>query len=180
MRINWVVADSTIIDPSVDIDRLKALGPMWGGWKTWRSCSTDNVVCHDIAQARNLVNNNFHTRCNLHIPADAYQELDRPSGVKLYQGNFTQLIDRPDEIVSMHLASSVSDIVMLLGFELLQKPEATDKLNLHKYHNYTNYFRQIIESSNPVQWVLLDQAINKDNYLTGLTNIQFDNLSNIL
>lgn len=180
MRINWVIADTAILDPTVDIDILKSIGPFWGGWQTWRSYNTDNVVCHDISQARNLVNNNFHTRCNLHIPASAYQELNRPKGIKLYQGDFNQLIDHPDEIVSMHLATATSDLVLLLGFNLTKESTTSDKLQSHKRHNYNNYFRQIIESSNPVQWVLLDQSGEVDEHLKKIPNLQFDTLSKVL
>ena len=109
MRITWVLADTAQLDPTIDIAELKNIGPFWGSWKTWRSWTTDNVICHDVHQARNLVVKNFHSRCNLFLPATAYQDLDRPTGVQLYQGNFHQDIDRPDDIVSMHLASKNSD-----------------------------------------------------------------------
>jgi len=180
MKINWVLADTTVIDPTIDVDQLKGIGPIWGGWKTWRSYSTDNVVCYDIGQARNLVNNSFHTRCNLHIPASSYQELNRPAGVKLYQGEFNQLIDHPDDIVSMHLASGSSDIVLLLGFDLTQKTDISDKLQGHKWHNYKQYFRQIVVDSDSVQWVLLDQQGDIDKDLEKIPNLQFDTLDNIL
>lgn len=180
MNINWVLTDTTSIDPTVDIDRLKALGPFWGGWPTWRSYGTDNVVCHDSSQARSLVNNNFHSRCNLYVPSSVYQEIDRPTGVKLYQGEFNHLIDHPNDIVSMHLASGVSDVVLLLGFDLTQKPNPDDKLQFHKWHNYRNYFCQIVKTSESVQWVLLDQPSEIDKDLKKIPNLQFDTLENIL
>jgi len=179
MKINWVLSNTVVIDPTINLDDLKNIGPLWGGWRTWRSYSTDNVVCHDISQAMKLVNNNFHTRCNLHLPAAAYQELGRPTGVKLYQGEFNQLIDNPDDIVSMHLASTVGDIVLLLGFDL-SDVSSTDKLQIHKRHNYKNYFRQIINDSSNVQWVLLDQLPNIDPEFKKVSNLQFDTLNNVL
>mgnify|MGYP003353248558 CR=1 FL=1 len=30
MNISWVLADSCVIDPTVDIDTLKEIGPIWG------------------------------------------------------------------------------------------------------------------------------------------------------
>lgn len=180
MKINWVLADNLAIDPTINLDHLKNIGPFWGGWQTWRGYNTDNVVCHDVSQARSLINNNFHTRCNLHIPASVYQEIDRPAGVKLYQGEFNQLVDYPNDIVSMHLASGSSDIVLLLGFNLSQKLDTVDKLQSHKWQNYKNYVRQIIQSSSSVQWVLLDQLGEIDKDLEKISNLQFDTLQNIL
>jgi hypothetical protein len=180
MKINWVLSDTVLVDPTIDIDLLKNIGPFWGGWQTWRSYNTDNVVCHDIARARNLINNNFHARCNLHVPAVAYQDLGRPTGVKLYQGEFVQMVDHPDDIVSMHLATGSSDIVLLLGFDLTQKAQIDDKLQMHKWHNYKNYVRQIITNSSAVQWVLLDQMSEIDKDLQNIPNLQFDTLKNIL
>ena len=179
MKINWVLSDSVVIDPTLDIDQLKNIGPFWGGWQTWRSYATDNVVCYDNSQARILVNSNFHTRCNLHLPSASYLDLGRPAGVKLYQGEFNQLLDNPDDIVSMHLAASAGDIVLLLGFNLTE-PDTTDKLQLHKWHNYKNYFRQIINDSTNVQWVLLDQTHKIDKELKKVSNLQFDTLKNVL
>ena len=54
MKITWVLADSAEVNPAIEIERLKNIGPFWGGWRTWRSYSTDNVVCHDSSQARTI------------------------------------------------------------------------------------------------------------------------------
>lgn len=180
MRISWVLSDLVNIDPTIDLDSLKNIGPFWGGWKTWRGYATDNVVCHDIGQARQLINNNFHSRCNLHLPTKSFADLGRPAGVKLYQGEFDQLIDNPDDIVSMHLASGTSDIVLLLGFNVYQKLPANDKLAAHKLHNYKNYFQQIVNTSSSVQWVLLDHLAESDSEIKKVPNLQFDTLKNVL
>jgi len=180
MKISWVLADNVIIDPTVDISALKNIGPLWGGWKTWRSCSTDNVVCHDVNQARSLISSKFHNRCNLHVPDSAFQNLGRPDNVKLYQGEFNRMVDNPDDIVSMHLATGSSDVVLLLGFDLTVRPVTKDKLQNHKWHNYKSYFRQIIRDSESIQWVLLDQSAELEDDLKEIPNLQFDTLANIL
>ena len=180
MRITWALADTAHLDPTVDIVKLKNLGPLWGGWQTWRSWSTDNVVCHDTSQAVNLVSKNFHTRCNMYIPMSAYQEANRPSGVQLYQGDFHQLVDHPDDIVSMHLASSSSDIVLLFGFDLRPRNLDHDKLAKHKWHNYKQYILHIIKGNPTVQWVILDHAPEIEKELEGLPNLLFDTLNNVL
>ena len=180
MKINWVVADSLAADPTVETEKLKAVGPIWGGWKTWRSCDTDNVICHQLTDARTLISRQFHQRCNMHLPQSLYQDLERPTGVKLYQGNFHLDVGNPDEIVAMHLAADNCDIVLLLGFDLTEKSLDHDKLAKHKWHVYKNYVRQIITDKTDVQWVLLDHPGIAAPEFKDLSNLQFDSLSNVL
>ena len=68
MRINWVVADSTVVAPDVDINVIKNIASIWGSWRTWRGCSTDNVVCNDAGKARELLKRNMNEMCNMYIP----------------------------------------------------------------------------------------------------------------
>lgn len=84
MRITWALADQTMLDPVIEIEQLKNIGPLWGGWKTWRSYITDNVVCYRESDARQLINKQFHTRCNFYIPNSIFQSVGRPDGVTLY------------------------------------------------------------------------------------------------
>lgn len=180
MRISWVLSNHVVIDPTVEINTLKNIGPFWGGWKTWRSYNTDNVVCHDTSQASKLINNNFHSRCNLHIPSASFQDLGRPQGVRLYQGEFNQLVDDPDDIVSMHLAAGNSDIVLLIGFDLQSRETAEDKLVNHKWHNYKHYVLHLIKDNPDVQWVILDHPGQVEKMFKDLPNLLFDNLNNVL
>lgn len=180
MRINWALSDSAQLDPTVDLVAIKNVGPIWGGWQTWRAWATDNVICHDIAQARGLISRGFHSRCNMYVPATAYQDLDRPTGVRLYQGDFHQSVDHPDDIVGMHLAAANSDIVLLVGFNLEPRDLEHDKLAKHKWHNYKNYTKHIIMNNPEVQWVILDHDSKLDADLKGLPNLLFDTMSNVL
>lgn len=179
MKISWAVADSVATDPTLDIEKIKNLGPIWGGWRTWRSCSTDNVICHRLEDARTLISKNFHTRCNMYIPQSSYQDLDRPSNVKLYHGEFHVNVESPDEIVAMHLASSNSDIVLLVGYDLEEK-QFDDKLSQHNWHVYKNYVRELITSTPHVQWVLLNCTGQIDKIFQKIENLQFDTMQNIL
>jgi hypothetical protein len=179
MRISWVLANETVIDPTIDVAQLKNIGPFWGGWRTWRSYATDNVVCHEPAEARNLIAREFHTRCNMHLPSAIYQELDRPTGVKLYQGEFHEEVDKPDDIVGMHLAAASNDIILLLGYDLSPRNLDNNKLSKHHWHNYKNYMLHIIKGNPQVQWVLIDHPeIEKE--FKSLPNLMFDKLTNIL
>ena len=179
MKINWVAADSVAADPTLDIEKLKNIGPIWGGWRTWRSCETDNVICHRLVDARSLIAKQFHSRCNLYIPNSGFQDLGRPEKVKLYQGDFHLDVDSPDEIVAMHLAAIDCNIVLLLGFDLEEK-SFTDKLRQHQWHVYKNYVRQIISDSPDIQWVLLDSKGQISKEFVKIENLQFDTLQNIL
>lgn len=180
MKITWVLADTAEINPAIEIERLKSIGPLWGGWRTWRSYNTDNVVCHSEEDTRSLISKNFHLRCNMYLPEEVYQNVDRPTNVKLYQGKFHELVDHPDEIVSMHLASTSSNIVLLIGFDLAPRNLDHDRLAKHKWHNYVQYFLHIIKANLDVQWVVLDHPSSIEKVLQGLPNLQFDNLDNVL
>ena len=95
MNITWVVATGYQIDPVVDITDFKNIGPIWGSWSTWRSCGTDNVVCHDLSKARELVQREFQKNCNFYTQEHHHQDLGRPTGVRYYGGKFDQDAIRP-------------------------------------------------------------------------------------
>lgn len=180
MKINWVMADSVATDPTLDIDKIKNIGPIWGGWKTWRSCQTDNVICHDMNDARKLISKNFHLKCNMYLPHAAYHELNRPENVKLYQGDFHLDVQHADEIVSMHLAANNCDIVLLMGFDLTEKKLDDDKLAKHQWHVYKNYIRQIIADRSDIQWVILDTPGTISLDFKKLSNLQLDTITSVL
>jgi hypothetical protein len=116
----------------------------------------------------------------MYLPESVYQLVDRPTGVKLYQGAFHELVDSPDEIVSMHLASAFSDIVLLSGFDLQPRNLDHDRMAKHKWHNYVQYFLHIMKGNPDVQWVLLDHSPAIEKVLTDLPNLLFDTLDNVL
>ena len=179
MKICWVIADQAYLDPTVDISQLKNIGPFWGGWRTWRSWNTDNVVCYRSDEAAHLVEKNFHTKCNLYLPATTAEHIQIPPGVRLYQGSFHQEVDQPDEIVSMHLASAHNDIVLLYGFDLRPKNFNEGEAKL-KWHNFKNYVKHIFVGNTNVQWVILDHSPDLESELQGIDNIQFDTVANIV
>jgi hypothetical protein len=64
MNISWILANGLIPDPELDLSKLKEIGPFWGGWQTWRSCGTDNVICNDFDRAQSLLARKFkYTIC---------------------------------------------------------------------------------------------------------------------
>lgn len=179
MKVNWVVADSTVIDPGVDVNILKNIASIWGSWRTWRSCATDNVVCNDAGKARELLKRNMQTMCNMYIPNALYVELDRPK-VQLFGGEFRFEIDNHDELIAMQLVSGQSDIVLLLGFDWTEKPTSTDKLIAHKANNYRRFVKDTIQSYPAVQWVLVDHPGDIMPELAKLENLSQDTLENVI
>lgn len=180
MNINWVISDSIAADPTLDFDRFKDLGSLWGSWRTWRTCGTDNVICHELADAQNLIQRDFHKQCNFYIPNSNYVALDRPVGVKLYEGNFQHDVDHREEIISMHLASSSCDIVLLLGFDFQELPKNPDRLVEHRAHNYWGLAYQIIKDTPSVQWLAINHPGKVRAEIAKLENFSQDKLNNIL
>ena len=180
MKISWGIANSAVIDPTVNLEKLKNIGPFWGGWRTWRSYQTDNVVCHTAAEAKNLVQRQFHTKCNLYVPSELWNDLDRPAGVKLYGGTFNQMVNDPDDIVSMHLAAAHSNIVLLVGFDLSECAQNLDKLAKHRWHNHIQYVLHILTANAQIQWVVLDHEGAIDKQLQSQPNLLQDAMNNVL
>lgn len=179
MRINWVFANAAALDPTVDLESIKNIGPSWGGWRTWRTCGTDNVICHDINKARDLLQRAFQAVCNFYIPKNSYQDLGRPLGAKLYDGEFKEEVNDIEDIVAMHLAASQSDIILLVGFDLC-KPVSDDKFEEHKIKNRLGLIHSVISKQNSVQWVLIDHKTEIDKAYQNLDNLSLDTLANAL
>jgi len=180
MNISWVVADDTFLAPDINIEQLKNIGSIWGSWKTWRSCQTDNVICSDIGKAKELLQRNFNNICNFYVPEDAYVDLDRPQGVRLFGGKFTFEIDHPEELIAMKLAASQNDIILLLGFDWTNKPKKTDRLEEHRAQNYRSGIKHAITDNPNTQWVLVNHNEILLNELKNLDNLTVDTLPNVL
>jgi hypothetical protein len=181
MNIAWVLADDVILDPVVNIDTVKATGPLWGSWRTWRAYTTDNVVCHDMRRADELIKREFHKSCNFYIANSVYNSIGRPKGVRLYEGDFMgHDVDNQDEIVSMNLAGTQADIVLLMGFDWSIQPEDSDKLKQARVRNYQGLVTQAVKSRPDVQWILVDHASTVIAPLAELPNFGKDSFANVL
>lgn len=180
MNVTWVLANNTILDPTVDLDQLRQFGTFWGGWPTWRAYATDNVICHDLTKARELIDRKFHERCNLYVPNSAYVMLDRPAGIKLYEGEIPLEVDNQDELVALNLAATVSDVVLMLGFDWPVQDKNTDRLLEHRAHNYRGIVNRLIQERSTTQWIMIDPINSVRPELTKFTNFGIDNLPNVL
>jgi hypothetical protein len=160
---------------------MKQGGAFWGSWKTWRAYNTDNVICHDMNKAQELIKRAFHATCNFYIPNSAYVSLGRPQGVRLYEGDFMgNNVVNQDEIVAMNLAASISDVVLLLGFDFSETPPLPDKLEDVKATHYRGLVHQAIKSKPDVQWILVDHKNEIRSELASLSNLGKDTFDNVL
>jgi hypothetical protein len=179
MNINWVLANNIDLDPTIDLKKIKNIGSLWGSWRTWRACQTDNVICHNGVKASELITKKVNTVCNFYIPSTVFVALDTPDQVLNYGGDFSHDIHEQDEIVAMHLAATVSDVVLLLGFDWSSRPlpaEADKKL---LRHNYINLVREAVAGNPQTQWVLVDHDKNIMPELIKLPNLTKDTLDNV-
>lgn len=180
MRVNWVFADGYHLDPTIRVDQIKTVGSTWGSWRTWRGCGTDNVICHDRAKCMELIGRAFQAVCNFYIPKSYYQELNRPMGVKLYEGDFNMDIDHHEDIVGMNLVANLSDIVLLVGFDLSLTDLPPDQFDRHKLKNYHGLIRSVIDTNQNTQWVLVDHPKILDKAYQNLPNLTCDTMENAL
>ena len=180
MNINWVVATGYQIDPVVDITDLKNIGPVWGSWSTWRSCGTDNVVCHELGKARELVQREFQKNCNFYTQEHHHQELGRPTGVKYYGGKFDQEVDYIEDIVSLHLAAAASEIVLMVGFVFPPIGEIPDRFELHKLRNRYGLVRSLVTNNPGIQFVMIDHPKQLEKTYQNIANLTRDTLGNVL
>lgn len=180
MRIGWVFASNHSLDPTINVERIKSVGPSWGSWKSWRSCNTDNVICDNLAKSRELVNRAFQAVCNFYVPKQHYQDLERPMGVKLYDGTFNQTADNIEDIISMNLCCASSDIILLAGFDLGSHPDITDQFEKHKYQNRHGLIYSVIRQNDQKQWVLIDHPQELNQSYHALPNLTCDSMENVL
>ena len=179
MNINWVLANNIDLDPTVELSKIKNIGSLWGSWRTWRTCQTDNVVCHNGVKAKELIDKRFPTACNFYIPMAVFEALKNPKQVRSYGGDFNHDIHEQDEIVAMHLAATVSDVVLLLGFDWTARPLPADPEEKLLRHNYINLVREAINGNPDTQWVLIDHPGEIMPELSQLSNLTQDTLSNV-
>jgi hypothetical protein len=180
MRINWVLGEHVALDPLTDIEAMKAVGSFWGSWRSWRAYSTDNVICHDQKRADEFLKRNFQNTCNFYIPNHIYASLGRPTGVNLYEGDFKDDTVQSEDIVAMHLTSGISDIVLMLGFDLSERPKHPDRLTQHRSAVYQLMVKRVIVDNPQVQWVIIDHPSELRKDFGNISNIAKDTLANAL
>jgi hypothetical protein len=180
MKTSWVLCQtirSDFADPAV----IRTVGPAWGSWETWKEYKTDNVVCTDLNQAKTLIQRAFHAVANFYVPKDFYATLGRPTGLRLYDGEFKgAAIKNRDDIVALNLTASTSDIVLLLGFKLAPISSTADKLEKTYEEAYQYNIRGIIRDNPSVQFVLVNYEYDLAPVFTELENLTLDSLDSVV
>lgn len=179
MRINWVLSADCRLDNS-RLARIKNIGPTWGSWKTWRNCETDNVICDDLSQCRELMKRQFQNSCNFYAPRRYFMDLGRPTGLQFYEGEFTLQVDNVEDIIAMHFVGGISDIVLLLGFDLGTVIYPEDRFDKHKLQNRMGLIRSAIVGAADTQWVLVDHPTELDKAFQNIPNLTCDRMENVI
>ncbi len=177
MEISWVLSED-YNDPIVKSEQLKDIGSTWGSWKTWRSWSTDNVLCADNAKAQELIKRAFHSVCNFYIPQKSYTFLNRPTGVKVFEGDFPDDFAKQEDVIAIHLCSH-SELVLCMGFNLQEVTE-TEPKSKFLAKSYEAAIRAVIKNNPNTQFVFIDHPGELDKSLRDLENISCDTYENVL
>ena len=177
MEISWVLSED-YNDPIVKSEQLKDIGSTWGSWKTWRSWSTDNVLCADNTKAQDLIKRAFHSVCNFYIPQKSYILLNRPTGVRVFEGDFPDDFTKQEDVIAMHLCSQ-SELVLCMGFDLQEVTE-TDPKAKFLAKSYETAIRAVIKNNPNTQFVFIDHPGELDKSLKDLENISCDTFENVL
>jgi hypothetical protein len=180
MNINTVFAAGFQPPHSQMLQDLRTLTPTWGSWRTWRDCDTQNVICHDLAQARVLHQRALQAVCNFYIPERFWLKMDRPSYMRFYQGDFDQAVDDIEDVIAMHLVAPKSDLVLLLGFNLGPKPDPVDALQAHRVKNRQGLIRGCLAAYPHTQWVLIDHDMELDRAFASLPNLTTDSIASAI
>jgi len=180
MRVNLVyAAAASAPDPAV-VEQLTAIGPAWGSWKTWSSCKTDNVICHDLAKARELTHRAIQAVCNFYLPEKFFQTLNRPPGINFYQGDFSQEVRDLEDVIALHLVADRSDLVLMFGYDLSTPIKSSDRMENHRMTNRMGLLRQVFVSYPDVQWVHVTASPNLDTAFESIPNLTCDSLNSVL
>lgn len=178
MKVCWVLGPGAAQHQD-QAESMRVVAPIWGSHVTWRTFNTDNVICNNLGQARELLQRAFQAVCNFYTHKDNYLGLGRPNGVKLYEGQFDPTITEGDELIACHLVAGKHDIVLLIGFDL-SEPKSSDKLEQHRALAWLRAMTKVIQESPNTQWVLVDSSMEPTKKLRKLPNFTCDKMSNVI
>lgn len=172
MNISWVFGDDVKIAYQKDLWTIKSVGPTWGSWRGWRYTNTDNVVCADPVKAQELLGTRFYQNCNLYLPDSFRRDTEWPREVRVFGGEFPVEVDRKEEAISLYLAGSISDIVLLYGWHL-------DAASWQARDEYSRGFILHTLETLSVQWVVVDHPGELDPEIRDLPNLSQDTLAQV-
>jgi len=173
MNIYWVIAEE-IQDDIIDPEFISTVASSWGSYKTWQAYKTDNCISNELANTNELLQRGFETVCNLWIPEAQFSELGRPGGVHLFGGTFNREDNQYNtNVVSMHLACSSADIVLMLGFDMSEIDSSEDNALIDRKNYYLNMSRFFKEHPE-VQFVLVNNINGISKMFEDIPNLSSD------
>ena len=180
MNVCWVLSQD-IPTGFVKHEVLTSVGPIWGPLSKWREYQSDNTVCYDLREAKQMINRAFHAVTHFYVPKDQYIDLGRPVGVRLFEGEFKDnAVANKEDIILMNLVASNNDIVLMLGFDLTPVDETLDPVEQRFEKAYIHNIKTIIKDNPNTQFVL----VNYDNELAenfeGLENLTIDTVESVV
>ena len=180
MRVNWIFGADWTPRSDIDMDRVRDIAPSWGSWRSWRACGTANVICHDPVQARKLLDRAFQAVCNFYLPRNQFLEVGRPTGVRLYDGEYLAETQDLEDIIAMHFVIPNSDIILLAGINLASPTMPPDPMAQHRLRNRMGLIRSAMANNAQIQWVLVDHSEYPDPAFLDLSNLTRDTMENVL
>ena len=177
MEASWVISEN-YTNSAAEAKALESIGTTWGSWKTWRSYNTNNVLCADNAKSKDLIKRAFHGICNFYIPQKSFIELNRPKGVRVFEGDFPDDFPCQEDVIALHLCSH-SEIVLCLGFDL-KEIIATNTKQKFLAKSYEAAVRAVIKNNPNTQFVFVDHPDELDKSFSILENISCDTYENVL
>jgi hypothetical protein len=156
MNVCWVLSQD-IPAGFVKHEVLTSVGPIWGPLSKWREYQSDNTVCYDLREAKQMISRAFHAVTHFYVPKEQYIELGRPVGVRLFEGEFKDsVVANKEDIILMNLVASTHDIVLMLGFDLTPVESMEDKIHERKLKAYRHNIKTIIAENSTTQFVLVN------------------------
>lgn len=184
MEFCWVVAHNYV--PSADPLRLttmRDLGVVWGPWKSWRLCQTDNVIVNEFEDAQTLLTRKFNDVCNFWTNEDNFAKLGRPDKVNLYRQLINPDLILKDDILALALAASRYKIVLVVGYDLSTLASSAPQLDKHNKKKWIAEIKKIIKTNSNTQFVFVDlpkSAMQDFSNLENFTNDTYDNILKLL
>lgn len=97
----------------------------------------------------------------------------------MFDGDFNMPVDGIEDIIAMHLAQQVSDVVLLFGVQLFLPQQIDDPEKKRKTLNRHGLIYNLIRSDPETQWVSVDATTPIDKKYQDLPNFGSDTLDNV-
>jgi len=182
MNVCWVLSQD-IPAGLVKHEVLTSVGPIWGPLSKWREYQSDNTVCYDLREAKQMINRAFHAVTHFYVPKDQYIDLGRPVGVRLFEGEFKDsAVANKEDIILMNLVAANNDIVLMLGFDLAPVDETLDVIEQRFLKAYRHNIKTIIEDNPTTQFVLVNygKKTKLAKNFDGLENLTRDTIESVV